>query len=75
MEGVWDLSSSVLLVEYSKKWLCSRENKLEVSASNSWVIALFSYPLDNTALINALSFVLIKPANLNFKGRPVVSFY
>jgi hypothetical protein len=72
MQGVWDLSSSVLLVECSKKWLCSRENILEVSVSSSWTIALFSYSFDGTASDDALSFVLIKPAYLNFEGRTVV---
>ena len=72
MEGVRDLSSSVLLVEYSKKWLCSRENKLEVSVSNSWAMAVFSYSFADTASDDTLSFVLIDPAYLNFEGRTVV---
>jgi hypothetical protein len=67
MEGVWGLSSIVLLVEYSKKWLCSRENKLEVSVSTSRASALFSHSGD-TASDDSLSFVLINPAYLNFEG-------
>jgi hypothetical protein len=46
-------------VEYSKKWLCSRENKLEVSASNSRAIALCSHSIDDPAAGGGLSFVLI----------------
>jgi hypothetical protein len=60
MEGVWDLSSIVLLVEHSKKWLCFRENKLEVSVSNPRASALFSYS-DDTASGDSLSFVPINP--------------
>lgn len=68
MEGVWDLSSSVLLVEYSKKWLCSKENKLEVSAGNSRAITFFSYSIDDPGSGDALSFVLINPAYLISKA-------